>query len=56
MKRSVLGITSQIAFCQTCGRTNEDYINDYAQRWGRTHAEKEGHTVTIQTTKVVRYN
>ena len=56
IKRTVLGITSQIAFCKTCGKENHDYIGRNAQRWGRDHAQREGHTVSIQTMKVIIYN
>lgn len=39
-------ITHTIAFCSTCGWTEQDYI--IAARRGRYHANKTGHSVNVE--------
>lgn len=46
----------QIAYCQTCGKQWEDYINHRARKAGYAHAKRTGHIVTVETGTSIRYN
>ena len=47
-------ITHTIAFCQTCGWQEEDYLT--AASKGRYHAKSKRHNVTVEVAYFVEYN
>ena len=46
----------QIAYCQDCQISWEDYINHRARKSAYAHAKKTGHRVTVETGTVLTYN
>lgn len=53
VKTENFGVIHQIAHCQDCDWMNEDY--HCANKEGRKHTRKTGHTVSIETGTHYRY-
>lgn len=56
MKKENYGVIHQVAYCDSCGKSNEDYINGNARKWAWRHAKSTGHRVTVETGTAFQYN
>ena len=55
MKNSTFTV-HQIAYCQNCEWSNEEYKNFQARKTAYRHAKKTGHSVTVETGLITQYN
>jgi len=56
MKKENYGVIHQTAYCNECGKSNDNYDDQRARKWGYAHAKATGHKVTVETGTAFQYN